>query len=142
MIPSKCKIFSYLAVGISAATLAIVWRTWMDLQALPDTLFPNPESIQRVQFLDRNGRPLSTTYQNRWNLHDYQVLHAVPQLLQQAFIVSEDKRFYNHHGVDWLARAHAVWQNLKSLRAVRGASTITEQVVRLLHPRARTVWSR
>ncbi len=142
MIPSKRKLFSYLAVGVSAATLAIVWRTWMDLQALPDTLFPNPESIQRVQFLDRNGRPLSTTYQNRWNLHDYQVLHAVPQLLQQAFIVSEDKRFYNHHGVDWLARAHAVWQNLKSLRAVRGASTITEQVVRLLHPRARTVWSR
>jgi len=142
MIRLSRKALAYLAVGISAATLAFVWRTWMDLQVLPDTLSPNPELIERVQFLDRDGRPLSLTYQNRWNLHDYRALHAIPRLLQQAFIVSEDKRFYTHHGVDWLARTHAVWQNLKALRPLRGASTITEQVVRLLHPRARTLWSR
>ncbi|MDY0042420.1 MAG: transglycosylase domain-containing protein, partial [Desulforhabdus sp.] len=42
----------------------------------------------------------------------------------------------------WLARLHAVVQNLITLRASRGASTITEQLVRILHPRPRTMWSR
>ncbi len=136
------RLIPYLAVAVLAATLVIVWRTWMDLQALPDTLSPEFATIERVQFLDRHGRPLSVTYQNRWNLHDYQALHTIPPRLQQAFIISEDKRFYTHNGVDWLARGHAVWQNIKALRSVRGASTISEQVVRLLHPRARTLWVR
>jgi len=69
-------------------------------------------------------------------------LAAVPEFLTQAFIQSEDQRFYQHHGVDWSARWAALWQNLRHGRAVRGASTITEQVVRMLHPRPRTLWSR
>jgi len=54
--------------------------------------------------------------------------------LQQIFILAEDKRFFEHHGPDWWARWHATWQNIKALRVVRGASTITEQSVRMLHP--------
>ena len=65
-----------------------------------------------------------------------------PLFLQQAFIVSEDKRFYEHGGIDRLARFHALWQNAKAFGAVRGASTITEQVVRMWHPRKRSLWSR
>ena len=48
----------------------------------------------------------------------------------------------SHGGVDWPARVHALAQNLRAMKGVRGASTITEQVVRMLHPRPRTVWSR
>jgi penicillin-binding protein 1C len=44
--------------------------------------------------------------------------------------------------VDWKARLHALVQNLRAGRGVRGASTITEQVVRMLHERRRTIWSR
>jgi penicillin-binding protein 1C len=92
--------------------------------------------------VDRHGLPLSITFQNPWNVHDYVPLHEIPLFLQQAFIAAEDKRFYTHNGVDWPARLHALGQNLYARRTVRGASTITEQVVRLLHPRPRTVWSR
>ncbi|OQY44537.1 MAG: penicillin-binding protein 1C, partial [Desulfobacteraceae bacterium 4572_87] len=53
-----------------------------------------------------------------------------------------DQRFYQHPGVDWPARFMALFQNIKSFRAVRGASTITEQVVRMWRPRPRTLWSR
>ncbi|CAI2716961.1 transglycosylase domain-containing protein [Nitrospina watsonii] len=96
----------------------------------------------RMQVTDRFGAPLRVTYQARWNTHDTVPLHAVPEFLKRAFIVSEDKRFYDHNGIDWLARGHAVWQNVKAFGTVRGASTLTEQVVRILHPRPRTVWSR
>jgi penicillin-binding protein 1C len=112
------------------------------------SLQPLPESLKallaggKLQIRDRFGKPLSFTYANEWNLSDYRPLHTIPPLLQQAFISAEDKRFYQHYGVDWRARAHAVWQNITALRVVRGASTITEQVVRMLHPRPRSVWSR
>jgi penicillin-binding protein 1C len=69
-------------------------------------------------------------------------LHEIPQFLQQAFIQAEDRRFYTHSGVDWWARLSAVYQNLINLRKIRGASTITEQVIRLVHSRPRTIWSR
>lgn len=120
----------------------IVWKTRQDLRPLPDSLSLGGSNIGKVQMLDRRGIPLSITYENDWNIHDQRPLHEIPALLQQAFIDSEDKRFYRHHGVDWPARMHAVLQNIKALRAVRGASTITEQVVRMIHPRPRTMWSR
>ncbi len=69
-------------------------------------------------------------------------MHEIPQLLQNAVIESEDRQFWSHGGVDWLARVHALAQNLRAMRGMRGASTITEQVVRMLHQRPRTVWSR
>ncbi|MCF8719328.1 transglycosylase domain-containing protein [Nitrospina gracilis] len=96
----------------------------------------------RMQVTDRFGAPLRVTYQTRWNTHDTVPLHAIPEFLKRAFVVSEDKRFYEHGGSDWLARGHAVWQNVKAFDTVRGASTLTEQVVRILNPRPRTVWSR
>jgi penicillin-binding protein 1C len=92
--------------------------------------------------VDRRGLPLSITFQNPWNVHDYVPLYDIPLFLQQAFIAAEDQRFDRHKGVDWPARLHALWQNFYARRTVRGASTITEQVVRLLHPRPRTLWSR
>lgn len=109
---------------------------------LPDSLQPRTEQGLRPRYLDRHGQPLSATFDNPLNLHDQLPLHEIPPLLQRAFIVSEDRRFYHHHGGDWLARGHALTQNLMALRQVRGASTISEQVVRILHPRPRTLWSR
>jgi penicillin-binding protein 1C len=98
--------------------------------------------VRKAQVTDRNDLPLTVTYQNRWNLHDHIPLHDIPQFLQQTFVVSEDQRFYRHRGVDWPARLHAIFQNIKVLDSIRGASTISEQVIRMWHPRPRTLWSR
>ena len=97
---------------------------------------------QRFQVLDRSGKPLGISYQNRFNTMDIVALHDMPDLLRQAFVTSEDKKFLRHHGVDWEARLSAIHQNLAAGKKVRGASTITEQVVRIIHPRPRNLWSR
>ncbi len=120
----------------------LVWQTWAAQLPFPPSLLPDDSATRRAQVVDRRGIPLSVTFQNPWNVHDYLALHEIPLFLQQAFIAAEDQRFYEHKGVDWQARVHALGQNLHAWRTVRGASTITEQVVRLLHPRPRTVWSR
>ncbi|MBT8341854.1 MAG: transglycosylase domain-containing protein, partial [Desulfatitalea sp.] len=118
----------------------VIIATTAALQPLPDLSAGG--RVVKPQLLDRNGRPITITYQNQWNLHDVVALHDMPLLLQRAIVHSEDRRFFDHHGVDWLARLNACRQNVMAMAAARGASTITEQVVRMLHPRPRTLWSR
>ena len=107
-------------VGVLILLSALgVWYTTRGLRPLPASLLPTTSAIHKVQVLDRHGTPLSVTYHNPWNVHAYVPLHAIPPLLQQAFLLAEDRRFYQHHGVDWLARAKALGQNLWARRVVR-----------------------
>jgi penicillin-binding protein 1C len=122
--------------------LGFLVKTYIELRTFPDDLNFTIMNARKVQIIDRHSQPLTVTYQNDWNLHDYLPLHKIPLALQQVFILAEDQHFYQHHGVDWLARFKATYQNIKALRIVRGASTISEQTVRILHPRPRTFWSR
>ena len=141
----KTVVVAILGLVLATLVTAILWlgkRTGEDLRPFPADLRPEALDFRKKQFYDRNGIALSVTYDNPWNIHDWLPLHDIPVLLQDAFIASEDRRFYHHRGVDWLARGHALLQNIAARRSVRGASTITEQVVRILHPRPRTIWSR
>ena len=122
--------------------LAVTVKTRMDMTPLPRSLSHITGMAKKPRLLDRHGTVLTTTYTSTWNIHDQKALYDIPDFLQQAFLFSEDKRFYHHGGMDWAARFHALFQNIRAGRAVRGASTITEQVVRLIHPRPRTLWSR
>jgi penicillin-binding protein 1C len=145
--------FALLVALALGASLAL--RTAHELRPLPDSLtFTGPAGggielaaagqagWRGAQVVDRRGEPLNATFTNDWNLHDAVPLHEIPPFLRAAFVTAEDKRFFEHRGPDWSARLSAAWTNVKSGRAVRGASTISEQVVRMLHPRPRTVWSR
>lgn len=58
-------------------------------------------------------------------------LPEVSAALRQALLLSEDRRFYEHSGVDWRAVSAAAWGNLWSTRT-RGASTLTMQLAGLL----------
>lgn len=100
------------------------------------------DNVTKPQVFDRNGKPLNLTYVNNWNFHHLILLEKVPVFFQKALIFSEDKRFYNHSGVDWYARFHALWQDFSNMKKQRGASTITEQTVKILHERNRSFWSK
>ncbi len=138
----KHKNFRISAGVVAVAALVLAGTTVSRFSSPADRLRALQQSVEQTRVLDRNGNPLSVRFSNDWNVYDTVPLHAVPEFLQAAFVLSEDKRFYEHGGVDWRARLHALWQNINAMRAVRGASTITEQVVRIVHPRPRTVWSR
>ncbi len=139
---TKAIALGIIGVILIAALGLLTLKTDADLRPVPKSLSFEKSHIRKVQILDRHGTPLTITYQNHWNIHDYFPLHRIPPFLQKAFVISEDKRFYEHRGVDRRARFMALLQNIRSFRAVRGASTITEQVVRLWRPRPRTLWSR
>ena len=142
MIRTQLKWISAILLMTTIAAGAFLWKTNADLLPLPASLSADGSNVRKVQVMDRNYVPLTVTYQNRWNVYDHVSLHDIPHFLQQAFVVSEDRRFYQHQGVDWPARLHAIFQNFEALDSIRGASTISEQVIRLWHPRPRTLWSR
>src|SRR6185295_12212590 len=54
--------------------------------------------------------------------------------VKAAFITTEDKRFYQHHGIDWVRVFGAIKNNLFKFRVAEGFSTITMQLARNLWP--------
>ncbi|MBI3565650.1 MAG: penicillin-binding protein 1C, partial [Elusimicrobia bacterium] len=94
-----------------------------------------------VSVLDRRGRVLRTALPE--DLYSVPVsLDAVSPWAVVATLAAEDRRFYEHPGVDLRALARAAWQDAKAGRAVSGGSTITQQLARALQPRPRTLWGK
>lgn len=54
----------------------------------------------------------------------------IPEQLEHAFIATEDKRFYNHNGLDYIAIVRASLENIKAGKVVQGGSTITQQLAK------------
>ncbi len=59
-------------------------------------------------------------------------LSDLPPHLIQAFVASEDARFFKHGGLDFLSIIRALWKNIWAGEIVQGGSTITQQVTRSL----------
>ncbi|WP_052045855.1 transglycosylase domain-containing protein [Candidatus Paracaedibacter symbiosus] len=124
------------------AFIVFALKTYHDVQPVEELYRAVIQDAQNLRITDRHGQALFVDFHQRWNHHDQQPLHKIPNFLQQSLIFSEDKNFFSHHGVDWQAKVSALWQNIKARHVVRGASTITEQVVHLLTARPRTIWSK
>ena len=85
-----------------------------------------------LQVLDRNGELLHSLRNDKTARRGQWVaLGDISPALRTAMVVSEDRRFYEHSGVDWQAVSAAAWANLWNTRT-RGASTITMQLAGLL----------
>ncbi|MEO0408356.1 MAG: PBP1A family penicillin-binding protein [Cyanobacteria bacterium P01_A01_bin.135] len=56
----------------------------------------------------------------------------IPPRLAQAFVAAEDQNFYEHGGVDYKAIGRAIYTNLRARDVVEGASTITQQLARIV----------
>jgi penicillin-binding protein 1A len=61
-------------------------------------------------------------------------LNRIPAHVSGAFLAVEDKRFYQHHGVDWRRAAGALARDVRSLSWKQGFSTITMQLARNVFP--------
>lgn len=138
---SKLRLLAATALLAGLGVMVLAFLTAGAMRPLPQTLAQLTGQAQGLALLDRHGARIMRE-DGQWNQDDFVALSQVPEFLRQSFILAEDKRFYSHHGVDWLARLHAAWQCAVNLRPVRGASTITEQVVKMIHPRPRTAWTR
>ncbi|MCA7922364.1 penicillin-binding protein 1C [Burkholderia cenocepacia] len=113
--------------------VAVVLAAPLVAHALPgyDDVRRNWRSSDWV-LLARDGTPLQRTRVDLAERRgDWVSLADVSPAFREAIVVSEDKRFYEHSGVDWRGIAGAAWGNLWNERT-RGASTVTMQLAGLL----------
>ena len=88
---------------------------------------------------DRHGRMVGQFFVQRRRLVR---LDDVPEHVIQAFVASEDGRFFQHAGLDIPAILRAAWTNLRGGRIEQGASTITQQMVKNVLLTPERTWSR
>ncbi|MFD1360999.1 transglycosylase domain-containing protein [Lentibacillus salinarum] len=69
-------------------------------------------------------------------------LDDIPQHVQKAFIAIEDRRFYDHAGVDFISIVRAVYRDIVAMSKVEGGSTITQQLAKNLFLSNDKTWMR
>jgi penicillin-binding protein 1A len=57
-------------------------------------------------------------------------INKIPDKVKNAFIASEDARFFEHHGIDIYGIFRAIWEDIKTGHMAQGGSTITQQITR------------
>jgi penicillin-binding protein 1C len=83
---------------------------------------------------DRRGRPVAVLPSTLAREAYPAKLREFGKWLPLATVAIEDHRFWRHHGVDWHALSGAVLRNLTNGRVISGASTITQQLVKISSP--------
>lgn len=136
----KHQTITYLLRGIGlmlAATLIMLFFSWIFIPT-PDIkdFAVSPTLLDRYQRLYH----ARLSADSEWLLP--RPLSEMGPWLPKVAVAIEDKRFYQHPGMDFLALGRAIGQNIAKLRVVSGASTITVQVVRLAKPQKRTVFNK
>jgi len=120
----KNRILKYLVPFLA---VFLLWPVWGSL-FLPEHLFNEPYS---TIVYDRNGELMGAhiSQDGQWR---FPPPDEIPEKYKQALILFEDKNFYIHPGFDIFSLAKALITNIKAGKTVRGGSTITMQLVRLM----------
>lgn len=127
-LPRRLRWPLYALAGLLALTLLLVlpWR-WLNP---PTSAFMLRYSVQQ------RDAPARGLY------HAWVDLSTLRRSVPLAFLVSEDQRFFHHHGVDLDAARDAALDYLKGGGRLRGASTITQQVAKNLYLWPERSWLR
>ncbi len=130
--------FTLASLAGTAVLIALAGAAWVYSLGRP----PLGKDLEMSHVvLDRDGKLLRAyaTTEGRWRL-PAGVKDVDPRFLKLLFAY-EDKRFYEHDGVDVLALGRAAFQLVKQRHIVSGGSTLTMQVARLLEPREQRSFS-
>lgn len=113
-----------MTVGVAALG---VWLAW----PLPDGLL-TPPLVSSLTLQDRNGLELRRVRASGGERRVWVPLGDFDPKIIQAFVAVEDRRFYDHVGIDPRALARSFVLDLRRRRIVSGGSTITMQLARIL----------
>ncbi|MCB1211691.1 MAG: transglycosylase domain-containing protein, partial [Verrucomicrobiales bacterium] len=115
---------------ITAGFAAFGWWVLPWLVPLPADLVAT--SVPSTRFLARDGTALRHLLaDDGTRRRDAVSLEKMPRPLWQAVLAAEDRRFYDHGGVDLWAVARAFRDNAQSGRVVSGASTLHQQLIKI-----------
>lgn len=122
-------IFTWITLSLMAVALlvgGVFWAYSRDLPSYEQLAQYTPPTISRVY--SGEGRIIDEFAHER---RLFAPIEEIPDVVRNAFVSAEDKNFWHHGGFDTRGIVAAVWQAVESRgRNVRGASTITQQVMK------------
>ena len=114
------------APGEAAAPQAVhLTMAGPTLAAMRDT-----RSGEELYALSLEPEVVTGLFDTHWEARREVRLDALPPLLPRAVVLVEDRRFYDHHGVDPVGILRAAVANLRSGSVVQGGSTLTQQLMK------------
>jgi penicillin-binding protein 1C len=123
-----------LVAGIALAAALGSWFVLPRCFELPVSLMENPAGSPVL--LDRNGEALHHLVLPDFTRSSPVSLEEIPADLVACTLAAEDRRFRSHGGIDLLATLRAAKDALIHRRTVSGASTVTQQLIKLASPPA------
>lgn len=126
----KLKIIMLLVWLITIFTISLGCFIWYCNSTLPD--FSKALYVERsngIKILSSNNQEI-TSYGALFSKPI--TIDELPPFIPQAFVDTEDRRFYKHSGFDYIGFIRAMGVNLVKMRYAQGASTITQQVAKNL----------
>jgi penicillin-binding protein 1A len=106
------------------------------LPALPDLATYHQVAATTTMMRGWDGTPLAELATERREILPFE---GFPPQLVHAFLAAEDRRFYEHHGLDYRGIARAVGANFRAGEVAQGGSTITQQVAKSFLSSERTI---
>jgi membrane peptidoglycan carboxypeptidase len=134
-----CLVAGLLLAGVVIPVVGVIGiasNLMGDYVAAVSVTMIDSEPSLMTTITDKDGVPFAYLYDQ------YRVLtppDKVSQVMKDALVSAEDRRFYEHEGIDWLATARAALKNQSEGAVTQGASTITQQYVKnhLVHVTSR-----
>lgn len=123
------RVFIPLLMGV---TWLLGWYVAPFMVSMPEGLKMEP--LASPVILDRHGEPIRRLTLDDYTRSERVSLKDLPPDLIACTLAAEDKRFWSHGGVDVLATGRAVRDFVLKRRVVSGASTITQQLVKISSP--------
>ncbi|MCC5605562.1 penicillin-binding protein 1A [Nostoc sp. CHAB 5834] len=137
--PLYRRIWFWAGLGVGGGIVALIYGISLIDRTLPDQSELN--AVVREQTLTIKAADGTILQQQGETAREQLKLEQIPDNLKKAFIASEDRRFKQHNGFDPQGIARAGLNNLRSQGVVEGASTITQQLARILFlKQEQTIW--
>jgi penicillin-binding protein 1C len=120
-----------VAAGVGACLATLAGALWLRLGPIDPALVDLRDAASTV-VVDRRGVPLYEALSGDGTRSVPLDATALPDVLVQATVAAEDRRFWSHAGVDPVAVLRAIRHNIVDGQIVEGGSTISQQVAKLL----------
>jgi penicillin-binding protein 1A len=123
-----------VVLGLGVAGTGALILTLAAMMVYYTVAFPDPLAIRNndraplIRILARDG----STIAERGASHEYVRLADMPKVIPAAVVATEDRRFFDHYGVDPAGMLRAMFTNLRAGRYVQGGSTLTQQLAKNL----------
>jgi penicillin-binding protein 1C len=126
--PAGSRRYGRLAGG---ATIVVALLAWLRLGPIDPALLAHHQR-QSVRVEDRRGEVLYESLAATGTRAEWLQGSELPQHVIDATLAAEDRRFFQHPGIDLISVSRATLHNVRAMRIVEGGSTISQQVAKLL----------